>query len=415
MLEQPIYVATVIILLLAVGEVISILSKAWIPSLLIIFVGYLVLIWTGVLPADLIPNSAFAAVGSLLVAAVITHMGTLIPISQLRSQYKAILIALFGIVLGAGLILLVVSPILGYATAVAGAGPVTGGILAYIITAERLTELGLNHLVVIPALVLGVQSLIGMPLANILLRKYAVKLRDGGQLQPTSASDSIASSADGGTDRVSAAGARTALATHLQARPATTTAKKIQLLPERFQEPTIILMLLLASGSLATLLGSITGVNYGIWALAIGIIGHVLGIFPPKAMQQANAFGLAMATVIVVVLASMSSVTWNDMLQAFWPVLLILGVGGIGIIGGGWIASKIFKWDPLKGIPVALTAMFGFPGDYILCQEISRSVGRTADEQKTIFDELITPMLVGGFTTVTTASIVVASILVQTI
>ena len=414
MLEQPIYVATVIILLLAVGEVISILSKAWIPSLLIIFVGYFVLIWTGVLPADLIPNSAFAAVGSLLVAAVITHMGTLIPISQLRSQYKAILIALFGIVLGAGLILLVVSPILGYATAVAGAGPVTGGILAYIITAERLTELGMNHLVVIPALVLGVQSLIGMPLANILLRKYAVKLRDGGHLQSTSA-DSIASSADGGIDRVNAAGARTALATHVQASPVTTTAKKIQLLPARFQEPTIILMLLLASGSLATLLGSITGVNYGIWALAIGIIGHVLGIFPPKAMQRANAFGLAMATVIVVVLASMSSVTWNDMLQAFWPVLLILGVGGIGIITGGWIASKIFKWDPLKGIPVALTAMFGFPGDYILCQEISRSVGRTADEQKAIFDELITPMLVGGFTTVTTASIVVASILVQTI
>lgn len=67
------------------------------------------------------------AVGSLLVADVITHMGTLIPIKQLRSQYKAIMIALFGIVLGAGLILLVLSPILGYATAVAGAGPVTGG------------------------------------------------------------------------------------------------------------------------------------------------------------------------------------------------------------------------------------------------------------------------------------------------
>ncbi|TFD90151.1 hypothetical protein [Cryobacterium serini] len=325
------------------------------------------------------------------------------------------MIALFGIVLGAGLILLVVSPILGYATAVAGAGPVTGGILAYIITADRLTELGLNHLVVIPALVLGMQSLIGMPLANILLRKYAVKLRDGGQLQPAAASDSNTSSARDGSDRVSAVGARTALATNLKVRTTIVTAKKFQLLPERFQEPTIILMLLLASGSLATWLGSLTGVNYGIWALAIGIIGHVLGVFPPKIMQQANAFGLAMATVIVVVLASMSAVTWNDMMQAFWPVLLILGVGGIGIIAGGWIASKLFKWDPLKGIPVALTALFGFPGDYILCQEISRSVGRDGEEQKAIFDELITPMLVGGFTTVTTASIVVASILVQTI
>jgi hypothetical protein len=406
----------VIFLLLAIGEVISILSKAWIPSLLIIFVGYLVLIWTGVLPADLIPSSALAAVGSLLVAAVITHMGTLIPIKQLRSQYKAILIALFGIILGAGLILLVVSPILGYATAVAGAGPVTGGILAYIITAERLTELGLNHLVVIPALVLGVQSLVGMPLANILLRKYAVKLRDGGQFDSASATEPDASngSGDGGDSGAFRTG--TALATDTQTRTVTVVkARRFQLLPERFQEPTIILMLLLASGSLATWLGSLTGVNYGIWALLIGIIGHVLGIFPAQAMQRANAFGLAMPTIIVVVLASMSSVTWPDMVQAFWPVLLILGVGGTGIVMGGWIASKFFKWDPLKGVPVALTGLFGFPGDYILCQEISRSVGRNEREQKAIFDELLTPMLVGGFTTVTTASIVVASILVQTI
>ena len=403
-------------MLLAVGEVISILSKAWIPSLLIIFVGYLVLIWTGVLPADLIPNSALAAVGSLLVAAVITHMGTLIPIKQLRAQYKAILIALFGIVLGAGLILLVVSPILGYATAVAGAGPVTGGILAYIITAERVTELGLNYLVVIAALVLGVQSLIGMPLANILLRKYAVKLRDGGQLDSTSVPKPSSSNASVEFSGAGVVGEGSALATDTQARTATVTqTKRFQLLPERFQEPTIILTLLLASGSLATWLGSLTGVNYGIWALLIGIIGHVLGIFPAKAMQQANAFGLAMATVIVVVLASMSSVTWNDMVQGLWPVLLILGVGGAGIIGGGWVASKIFKWDPLQGIPVALTALFGFPADYILCQEISRSVGRHEREQKAIFDELITPMLVGGFTTVTTASIAVASILVQTL
>ncbi len=411
MLESPIYIATVIFLLLAAGQVISILSKAWIPSLLVVFVGYLVLLWTGVFPPDLIPNSALAAVGSLLVAAVITHMGTLIPIKQLKSQYKAILIALIGIVIGAGLILLVVTPILGYARAVAGAGPVTGGIIAYIVTAERLSELGLNNLIVIPALVLGVQSLVGMPLANILLRKYAVKLRDTGYFAipaDAAASGSVAASA------ASTAGANSNTSTMTATRPTVVT-RRFQLIPERFHEPTIVLMLLLAAGSLATWLGAVTGINYGIWALLIGIIGHLLGIFPEKAMEKANSFGLAMATVIVVVLSSMSSVTWNDLLNAFWPVLLILGVGGVGIIGGGWIASRIFRWDPLKGIPVALTAMFGFPGDYVLCQEISRSVGRDEREQKAIFDEILTPMLVGGFTTVTTASIVVASILVQTI
>ena len=415
MLDQPVFVATIILLLLAVGEVISILSRAWVPSLLIVFIGYLVLIWTGVLPDDLVPNSALAAMGSLLIAAVITHMGTLIPLKLLRSQYQAIGISLIGIVLGAGLVLLIVSPILGYASAVAGAGPVTGGILAYIITAERLTELGFEYLVVIPALVLGVQSLFGMPLANILLRRYAVKLQRAGHFDtdaqnPDSAAAGASPQGDGPGSGTSPGSGAVGTATLTVAPP-----RRLQLLPVRFHEPAIILGLLLAAGSLATWLGSITGVNYGIWALLLGILGHVLGIFPEQAMHKANAFGLAMAAVIVVVLASMSSVTWDDLVDAFWPVLLILAVGGTGILVGGWLGSKLFKWDPLKGIPVALTALFGFPGDYVLCQEISRSVGRDEREQKAIFDELVTPMLVGGFTTVTTGSIVVASILIQTI
>ena len=66
-------------------------------------------------------------------------------------------------------------------------------------------------------------------------------------------------------------------------------------------------------------------------------------------------------------------------------------------------------------MPVALTALFGFPADYLLCQEVARSMGRTPAETKAIMDDIYTPMLIGGFTTVTLSSVVVASILVSTI
>lgn len=389
MFEEPVYVATIIMLLLAVGEIISILFKAWIPSLLIILAGYLVLLWTGILPSGLVPDSTLAAMGSVFIGVVITHMGTIIPIKQIREQYKAVLIALVGIILGAGLILLIVSPILGYASAVAGAGPVTGGIIAFIVTAERLKELNLNELVVIPGIILGLQSLIGLPLANTLLRKYATKLRDRGNFEEIGAADD------------------TLIAVHSR--------RRVQLVPEKFQEPPVLLLLLFVSASLATWMDSVTGLNYGVWALLIGVVGRLVGIFPEKAMQKANAFGLGMASIVVVIMASLSTVTFDAVLAAFWPAVLILGVGTVGIMAGGWIVSKLFNWDPLKGMPLALTALFGFPGDYLLCQEVSRSVGRNERERKLIFDELVTPMLVAGFTTVTTTSIVVASILVKTI
>lgn len=388
MLDTPVYVVTIILLILAVAEVISIVTKAWVPSLLVILAGYLVLLWTGVLPADLIPNSTLAAVGSVFIGAVITHMGTIIPIRQIRAQYKAVLIALAGITIGTLLILAIVSPILGYAAAVAGAGPVAGGIIAFIITAERLGELGLTELVAIPAIVLGLQSLLGLPLANILLRKYATKLRDRGDFDE----------AEPGREALAAGERRT-----------------FTLLPEKFQEPAVLLLFLFLSASLATWLDSVTGLNYGVWALFLGLAGRLLGIFPANAMEKANAFGLGLISIVVVVMASVSTVTFEVVVRTFWPAVLILAVGAVGIMIGGWFASKLFKWDPLKGMTVALTALFGFPGDYMLVQEVSRSVGRDERERAAIFDELVTPMLVGGFTTVTTASIVVASILVQTI
>ena len=81
----------------------------------------------------------------------------------------------------------------------------------------------------------------------------------------------------------------------------------------------------------------------------------------------------------------------------------------------GFIGSKIFKWDPAKGISVTLTAMYGFPGDYLICQEVSRSIGRTVEEEEAILNEILPPMLIGGFTSVTVGSVIIASILVQTI
>lgn len=121
-----------------------------------------------------------------------------------------------------------------------------------------------------------------------------------------------------------------------------------------------------------------------------------------------------MGLLIAFVMSSMDDIT-PDMFTTYLPhVLLIMVIGIIGMIIGGYISSKLFNWDKDKSIPVALTALFGFPADFILCQEVSRSVGRNKQERELVFNEIMTPMLIGGFTTVTVASIVIASILVGT-
>lgn len=390
MLNEPVVTAMLVLLLLGIGEFLSIISRARIPMLLVVAIGYFGLLWTGVFPKDMISSSTMGAFGAMMVAPLIVHMGTLIPFKLIKSQIRAVFIALMGIVFAALTILAVIPLIFDYPAAVAGIGPLSGGTIAFILTTERLQELGMTGLITVPALVIATQKFIGMPLTTYFLRRHALSVKT------TVVSEGYVETAATVTDDYEQE-------------------KRKTWIPEKYQTGIIMLLQVFIGAALAIILGEMTGINYSLWALAIGIVGAYVGFYNDKMLDRSNAFGIAMAGLIIYTLGSMSDVTPRMFIGYIPVVLSILIIGVIGIVIGGIIASKLMKWDLNKGVPVALTALFGFPGDYLLCEEVSRSVADNDMQQKAIFDEILTPMLVGGFTTVTTASIAVASILVQTL
>ncbi|ALX47272.1 hypothetical protein [Lentibacillus amyloliquefaciens] len=389
MLSNPLIATVLIFALIALGEWLSIVSKARIPMLLTAMVGFLVMVWTGIFPSDILEKSTFAALGTILIGPAILHMGTMIPFSLLKSQYKAVLISLGGVVVSGILILIIVPLVFDYATAVAGIGPISGGVVALLITSERLTEIGLTSLVIIPALVVAFQGLLGMPLALNFMRKYAKKIQknmDNGSFTAIDPIDETAATTE----------------TEKPSSPLKSSA-------------TLKLFFVFAGAAVGVALGELTPIHYTLWCLAIGISGHKFGLFEAKTLEKSNSFTLTIVAIIFVVIGTMADVTPQDVLNNLPAILTILILGTFGIALGGFIVSKLVKWHPYKGMPVALTALIGFPGDYILCEEVSRSVARNEKEEKAIFNELMTPMLIGGFTTVTVASVVVASILIGTL
>lgn len=389
MLSNPVIATTLIFALIALGEWLSIVSRARVPMLLTAMVGFLILTWTGIFPKDILEKSQFPALGAILIGPAILHMGTMIPFSLLKSQFKAVIIALGGILVSGILILTIIPLIFDYPTAVAGVGPISGGIIALIITSEKLTELGMTSLVIIPALVVAFQGLMGMPLAMNFMRRYAVKIQkdiDNGTFVP------MVSEADTLEEE-----------------------EKSKKQGPFKSSTTLKLFYIFVGASIGVALGTVTPVHYTLWCLAIGVIGLKIGIFEPKTLEKANSFTITMIGIIFVVIGSMAGVTPSQVWSNLPSILLILVIGTFGIAVGGFIMSKLVKWHPYKGMPVALTALFGFPGDYILCEEVSRSVARNEKEAKAIFDELLAPMLIGGFTTVTVASVIIAGILVQTL
>src|SRR5699024_12804875 len=104
---------------------------------------------------------------------LIVHMGTLVPFKLLKSQVRAVFIALSGIVVAAALILLIIPLLFNYASAVAGIGPLTGGTIAFILTIEKLRELSLTELITIQALIMAIQKMIGMTLLDTFLSRHA--------------------------------------------------------------------------------------------------------------------------------------------------------------------------------------------------------------------------------------------------
>ncbi|WP_167194564.1 hypothetical protein [Brevibacterium pigmentatum] len=387
---EAIYAAAIVLAFIALGELVSIWSKARVPSLLVAMLGIFIFAKIGVVPETVIDDSLLLQAYSFLVAPLLFHMGSLIPLRVMLKQWRSVIIAVSGMLVAVLLILAVVAPLFGFETFVAGSGPLAGGIVATSLTTEGLTAHGAaSSIIVLPALVLMLQSLPSMPLTNYFLRRYAKKLRDSGELQELARA-------------------------HNEEEEEAAKKKKLVNLPDFLVDNQLfMLFLILVGGSAATLLAVPTHIPSSILALILGILATAVGLSPDKAMERSNSFGIAMAGVIAIVMAPLVTASVQDVINAFVPTITILIVGGSGIVLGGFVATKLLRWKSGLGVSVALTAMYGFPADYLLTNEVARSIARDDDEKEALLNVMLPPMLVGGFTSVSAGSVVIASVLVS--
>jgi hypothetical protein len=246
------------------------------------------------------------------------------------------------------------------------------------------------------------QSLPAMPMTNFLLRRFAIGLRDSGELEKLAADAKATNATGDDSGDISAGGSG-----------GTATKKKLVNLPQFLIDNELFnLFAVLVGGSVATLLAVPTHIPSSILALLLGIASTAIGLTPERALEKSSSFGIAMAGVIAIVMAPLVTASMSDVIAALLPMVVILVVGGAGIMLGGFVATKLLKWQPTLGMSVALTAMYGFPADYLLTNEVARSVGRDDKEREQLTDAMLPAMLVGGFTSVSAGSVVIASVLV---
>lgn len=385
------FAGTVVLAILAIGDIVSVISKAKIPMMFVALGLYLILTWLG-MPQDYPMTSNFAMFGLTMLAPLIVNMATIIPLKDFAKQWRAIIVSLFGMIVAVALILAVSYFTFGYEKGIAGSGALCGSLVAAVITTDALKSVGMGALCIIPLAIVAIQEPIGQIVAINMLKKHAVNIYDAvHQNTITTEGNSLTPEEEG---------------------PKTHIGHKA-LIPEKFETPFVALLKLVAVGCLGVFVGEKTGLHWAISCLLFGIVAVYLGILRPKMLDRAESSGITMACILIYVFTQMNEVTPEVFGTEVVSILAILVVGIIGLSLGGLLGGKLVGWKKELSMAVALTALFGFPGNYIITQEVCRAVGKTEFEQEKLMDEMLAPMLIGGYTSVTVGSLLIASFLVR--
>lgn len=382
---------------LAIGEVISIKTKAIIPSILIFLILLLSTVWSGLVPNNVIDLAGFSDYSTeMIMVVIVVNMGSSLSLKELKTEWKTVLIGV-GAIIGVGLVVVPIGALIyDWDTAVVAAPPIAGGFVAAFEMSKASLERGLPHLSTIALLLLALQEFpVYFTMPSLLKREAARKLDDfrSGNLE------TIHAESEEGK-------------------------KMIPPLPEKYRDTTFYLFLLGLVGALAIVASTLSrklfglaGIDFGIsptiFGLLLGVLAGEIGLLERKTLQKANCFGFFVVASLVGVMGGLINSSPEEILTIIVPlvVLIVLGVIGMGI--GGVIAGKVLGTSWEMSFAIALNCLVGFPVNFLLTNEVINAVAETEEEKDYLTNTMVPTMLVGGFTTVTLGSVIFAGIMVN--
>ena len=376
-----------------IGEVVSTVTKAWIPSVFVTAIVMLVGYWT-VFPHELVSDSKLIPFGSTLgIYLLITHMGTVISLKQLKAQWKTIVVCLSGL---AGMCVLswFICPLFMDKTLViAGLPPLTGGIIAATTMQTAAANAGLEVAAVFAITMYCVQGFAGYPITAVCLQVEGKRLlkefRDGGSVPVALAENPMAMVDE--PDRKTL----------------------IPPVPKKFDSAVVTLIKLGIVAWFATLLGGVSfpfigKISGAIWALVLGVIFTTLGFLDRNSLNRANSYGIVMFALMMYVFDGLKDCTPEMLVSIIVPMLVLIVIGVLGMAVASFIIAKVLKMSFPLAFANGLTALYGFPCDAIITESTCKSLAQTDDEFNFLMSKMFPSMIVGGFVTVTITSVFIA-------
>lgn len=386
---------SIIALILFIGDAVSTRTKSWLPSVFVCAILFMAGYWT-FFPQDIVGLAGFQTpIVFLAMYLLITNMGTLLSFAELSRQWRTVVVSLAGIggIIAALMTLGLV--ILDYQTVVVATPPLVGGVVASLIMSQAAADAGLASLSVLAILIYVMQGFVGYPLTAVMLKREGrrvLALHRAGNWQSRAPMDTGSHAEDAAPPRLFAA-----------MPPAYNS--------YYFKFLRLGLVALLAWGT-AELLKPLFEISPFVLCLVFGVIATSAGFLERQPLRSANAFGFTILILMVFIFDGLKRATPQMLAELAWPLLVIIGIGVAGMYLASWIAGRLLGFTPAMAFACALTALYGFPADYIITNEVVNSLSDDPDEREVLTAHMLPPMLVAGFVTVTMVSVVLAGIFV---
>ena len=378
----------IVLIVFALGDIVGKITKGKLSGMMVVMLLFLVGFLTKLIPADIIDQGGLTALSKLAIAMVLFNMGTTLNVKQLIEEWRTVLMAAL-CMLASCLVMLLVSPIIGFDTVLVGMPVINGAAMATSLMASAAAEKGLATAAARCAVIYSVKKFVGAPIASAMGIRYGKKLLKAYRENP--AQFKKQETGNGASAKVSFA--------------------------DKHKEwySANVMMALVAAGSwVAHILGDLTPINYSIWALLLGVACAASGLVPTKPLQKSNSYGLMMVAVFGSIIPSLAKVSLSDLGTMAFQTIVLFIAALIGVALVGWVLPT---WklvgDKDLAVGIGVEQFLGFPSNVVICREVGDAVGETPEEKAFIEDTLNVPYVVGGITVITVLSTMLAGFVIN--
>lgn len=378
----------VIAFLFAFGNFISNKTKAYISSLIPAVIIFIILMYSGIIPADICTTSGLTGMlNAFVIPLCVVDVGTKLSIKKILPEWKSfvtVLAASIGIIIVCFTIGIL---ILGRQRSIAAIPPLTGALLATTVVQQAAAEAGNNTIGVFAMIVLVLQTILALPVATFALKMYFKDIKKKGIIDNNA--------------------------------PILTDEKEEKYILPRIPKSWDSSYMIIFKMAIVAYIGAVVGnglaaptkniLSPTLMYVLFGLIASEIGFLERGPLEKSNSVGIIYLALFSVLMSTFSSVTLETLVSQIVPALIVIFIGLIGIAVLSAAAGKLFKVSPWLSIAIGTCCYLGYPGSQIVVEETVRGSDLT-DEEKSKITKTVLPKMIIGYLSSAIISIVCAGI-----